>query len=102
MFDEFPNLSADIAARFAEVAPIPRFMKRFFEKYQDRLLYGTDVSFHPEMYRTTFRILESEDEHFYPAYFNKYHWPLHGFGLPENVLRKVYRENALKILGKIK
>lgn len=97
MFDKYPNLYADIGARFAEVAPIPRFMNRFFTKYQDRLLYGTDNTPHPEMYRTSFRILESDDEHFYPAYFSKYHWPHHGFALAEPVLKKLYRDNFLKI-----
>ncbi len=99
MFEQYPNLYADISARFAEVAPIPRFMGRFFGRYQDRLLYGTDIDSNPVMYQTSFRILETEDEHFYPAYFGKYHWPLHGLALPDGVLRKVYRENALKILA---
>jgi uncharacterized protein len=99
MLDKYPNLNADMGARFAEIAPIPRFMRKFFERYQDRLLYGTDNYFNTGMYRTSFRILESEDEHFYPEYFSKYHWAHHGFALPEGVLRKIYRENALRITG---
>ena len=99
MLDRYPNLQADIGARFAEISPIPRFMNRFFQKYQDRLLYGTDMDPNPEMYRVTFRLLETEDEHFYPAYFSKYHWPMHAFALPDDVLKKVYRDNALRILG---
>lgn len=97
MFDEFPNLYADIGARFGEIAPIPRFMQKFFAKYQDRLLYGTDVGNDVEMYCTSFRLLESEDEHFYPVYFGKYHWAFHGFALPDEILKKLYRENALRI-----
>lgn len=93
MLDRYPNLFADIGARFAEVAPIPRFMHAFFERYQDRLLYGTDMDPDPEMYRITFRLLETVDEHFYPPIFAKYHWPWHGFGLPDSVLRKVYGDN---------
>jgi hypothetical protein len=50
----------------------------------------------PEMYRVTFRLLETADEHFYPAYFRKYHWPMHAFDLPDEVLEKIYRENARK------
>jgi hypothetical protein len=50
------------------------------------------------MYRTSFRILETSDEHFYPAYFAKYHWPMHAFALPEPILKKIYRDNALKLL----
>jgi len=98
MLDRYPNLYADIGARFGETAPIPRYMAKFYEKYQDRLLYGTDMGYDPEMYRMTFRILETEDEHFYAYDLFGYHWPLHGFGLKDSVLRKVYAENARKIL----
>src|SRR5690606_33324561 len=100
MFDEFPNLDADIGARFAEIGPIPRYMQKFFAKYQDRILYGTDTGNAPEMYRTSFRILESDDEHIYPQHFAKYHWPLHGFGLPDEILKKLYRDNALRVIGR--
>jgi predicted TIM-barrel fold metal-dependent hydrolase len=100
LFDKYPNLYADMGARFTEITPIPRFVKKFFTKYQDRLLYGTDNTPHPEMYRTSFRILESEDEHFYPQFFAKYHWASHGFGLPDDVLKKIYRDNALKIINR--
>lgn len=99
MFDEYPNLYADIGARFGEIAPIPRYMRKFFERYQDRILYGTDMGLDTEMYRTTFRILETEDEHFYPENLRSYHWPLHGFGLRDEVLRKIYRDNARKLFG---
>ncbi len=99
MLDKYPNLYADMGARFAEISPIPRFMGRFFQRYQDRLFYGTDMDPQPEMYRVTFRILETADEHFYPAVFGQYHWPLYGFELPDQVLRKIYRGNALKLLA---
>ncbi len=99
MLDHYPNLYADIGARYAEISPIPRFVSEFFKRYQDRLLYGTDMDPDPEMYRVTFRLLESADEHFYPAYFRKYHWPMHAFALPDGVLRKVYRDNALRLFA---
>jgi hypothetical protein len=57
---------------------------------------GYDAS----MYATTFRILESHDEHFYETELFNYHWPLYGFGLKDGVLKKIYRDNALKILKK--
>jgi predicted TIM-barrel fold metal-dependent hydrolase len=98
MFQKYPNLYADFAARFAETAPIPRYMNAFFEKYQDRLLYGTDMGFEPSMYAVTFRILESSDEHFYETGLFGYHWALHGFGLKDSVLKKIYSGNARKIL----
>jgi uncharacterized protein len=97
MLDKYSNLYADIGARFAELSPIPRTVSQFFQRYQDRLLYGTDMNPEAEMYRVTFRLLETADEHFYPAYFRKYHWPMHAWALPDGVLRKIYRENALKL-----
>jgi uncharacterized protein len=97
MFDKYPNFYADISARYAESAPIPRYMKTFYIKYQDKLLYGTDMSFDLAMYRTTFRILESEDEHFYETDLFGYHWALNGFGLPKDVLKKVYHDNASRL-----
>jgi hypothetical protein len=54
----------------------------------------------PAMYRTTFRILESQDEHFYETERFGYHWPCNGFGLDGKVLEKVYRRNALRFLSK--
>ena len=98
LLDKYPNLYADIAARFAEIAPVPRYAAAFITKYQDRLLYGTDNYPQENMYRTTFRILETGDEHFYePELFN-YHWALYGLDLPQKVLEKLYRKNAERIL----
>lgn len=99
MLDQYPNLFVDIGARFAELSPIPRTVAGFFQRYQDRIFYGTDMDPEPEMYRVTFRLLETADEHFYPAYFRKYHWPMHAFALPDDVLLKVYRENAVRVLA---
>jgi predicted TIM-barrel fold metal-dependent hydrolase len=98
LFDLYPNLYADISARFGEFSPIPRSTKAFFEKYADRLLYGTDMGAEKEMYLTTFRILESADEHFYVHSMFSYHWPLHGLNLNDETLRKIYSENGSKIL----
>jgi uncharacterized protein len=93
------NLYADISARYAETGPIPRFTGQFYEKHANRLVYGTDMGFDTAMYRTTFRILESLDEHFYEVDQFSYHWALNGFGLSDAVLKKVYRENAVALLG---
>lgn len=98
IFDKYPNLYADFSARYAEFATIPRFARIFFEKYQDRLLYGTDLGNNPQMYRMTFRILESNDEHFYEIDELRYFWSLSGLALPDEVLEKLYQKNALKIL----
>jgi predicted TIM-barrel fold metal-dependent hydrolase len=98
MLGMYPNFYADISARYAESAPVPRAMKTFYEKYSNKLLYGTDMGFNTRMYRITFRILESEDEHFYEIGQFGYHWPLNGFGLPVKVLKKIYHDNAVRIL----
>ena len=100
LFDKYPNLYGDIGARFGELAPIPRRVAQFFDQYQDRILYGTDMGIDVEMYRTTFRLLESHDEHYYPERINSYHWAWHGFGLSDPVLKKLYGENARRILKK--
>ena len=96
LFDRLPNLYADISARYAETAVIPRFAAQFITRYQDRLVYGTDMGRDPEMYRLTFRILETLDEHFYAPRFD-YHWSYSGFGLDETVLKKLYRLNAQQV-----
>ena len=61
------------------------------------LLYGTDMGMKKSMYKITFRILETEVEHFYNPDYG-YHWTLNGLALDTITLRKIYRENALKIL----
>jgi uncharacterized protein len=101
MFERNPNLYADISARYAETAPIPRFAARFYEKYANRLVYGTDMGFEKPMYRVTFRILESLDEHFYEIEQFDYHWSLNGFGLGDEVLKKVYHDNAARLVQKV-
>jgi uncharacterized protein len=98
LLDKYPNLYADASARFGETSAIPRYMAAFYEKYKNKLLYGTDNMPEADMYEVTFRILETLDEHFY--YYRFYHWPSHGWGLKDDVLKKVYRANAEKLLMK--
>ena len=98
LFDKYDNLYADIAARYAENAPIPRYTAKFLEKYQNKIVYGTDMEFNKAMYRITFRILETADEHFYAYDQFGYHWALYGLDLNDKVLKKLYNENALKII----
>jgi predicted TIM-barrel fold metal-dependent hydrolase len=100
MFDTYQNLYADIAARYAEIAPIPRYVHAFMEKYADRLVYGTDMGTSEDMYRITFRILETADEHFYEYEQFGYHWPLYGLALSDAALKKIYTDNAKKILNR--
>jgi predicted TIM-barrel fold metal-dependent hydrolase len=98
MLDRYPNLYIDIGARYAELSPIPRTVSAFFRKYEKRIMYGTDVDPEPEMYRTTFRLLETDDEHFYPVHFRKYHWPMHAWNLEDRTLKRIYRDNIRSIL----
>jgi len=98
LLDSYPNLYIDISARLAEICPTPRTTAKFIGKYQDRVLYGTDWGKSSNMYPVTFRLLETADEHMYFDIFI-YHWPLHGLNLPDRVLEKVYRLNAMKIIN---
>lgn len=101
LLHRYPNLYADISARFGEIAAIPRFAKKFIEDNQDKLLYGTDMGSKTEMYDMTFRILESADEHFYYHDYLDYHWPLSGLDLTDAVLEKIYRLNAERLSGEV-
>ncbi|HRI19699.1 MAG TPA: amidohydrolase family protein [Panacibacter sp.] len=98
LFDTYPNLYADIAARYGEIAPIPRHANAFIEKYANRLVYGTDMGIQKQIYQLTFRILETADEHFYEQSVFDYHWPLYGLALSNDALKKLYNGNAKKIL----
>jgi len=95
-----PNVNVEFGAVIAELGRQPRAAKKFFEKYQDRILFGKD-SWVPEEYATYFRVLETEDEYF--PYHKKYHafWRMYGMGLPDDILKKVYYKNALRIVPHI-
>lgn len=97
LLDRCPNLYMDISGRMGETGVTPRFTAQFYKKYQDRLLYGTDNTPSEDMYRLTFRMLESLDDHFYAPLF-EYHWSYYGLGLDDRVLRKLYRDNARDVL----
>ncbi len=97
LLDEIPNMNVGIGAIIAELGRQPRQAKAFFIKYQDRILFGKD-SWKPEEFPTYFRVLESADEYF--PYHKKYHayWAMYGLDLPDDVLKKVYYKNALRIV----
>ena len=101
--DTHPNAYIDIAARVDELGRQPYTSREFFIKYQDRILFGTDMPPLPEVYRSYFRFLETRDEYFdYPDYIGRFgysRWRIYGLYLPDNVLEKVYYKNALKTLG---
>jgi predicted TIM-barrel fold metal-dependent hydrolase len=97
LLDEMPNMNVGIGAIIAELGRQPRNARAFFIKYQDRILFGKD-SWKPEEFPTYFRVLESDDEYF--PYHKKYHafWAMYGMDLPDEVLKKVYYKNALRIV----
>lgn len=97
LLDQFPNMYTEIGAVIAELGRQPRAAKAFLTKYQDRVLFGKD-SWVPEEYSTYFRVLESEDEYF--PYHKRYHafWKMYGLGLSDDVLKKIYYKNAMKLI----
>lgn len=110
--DRFPNMNVELGARIGELGRQPRASRKFFEKYQDRILFGTDatpngVNFPQQLYgdllyQIYFRFLETEDEYFdyAPAAVPPQgRWRIYGVGLPDQILRKVYNANAARILG---
>jgi len=100
LLDRNPNLLVDIGARCAELGRQPYTARDFFLKYADRILFGTDLIPEVTMYRLHYRFLETRDEYFeYPSHASRQgRWNIYGLFLPDNVLRKVYRENALRLL----
>jgi uncharacterized protein len=97
LLDQFTNMYTEIGAVIAELGRQPRAAKAFLTKYQDRVLFGKD-SWVPDEYATYFRVLETEDEYF--PYHKRYHafWRMYGLGLPDEVLKKIYYKNALKLI----
>ena len=109
--DRFPNMTVDIAARIGELGRQPRAARRFFDKYQDRILFGTDATPHGDefpqqvfgdaLYEIYYRFLESDDEYFdyAPAKIPPQgRWKIYGIELGDTVLKKVYYENAARLL----
>jgi predicted TIM-barrel fold metal-dependent hydrolase len=110
--DRYPNTSVEIGARIGELGRQPRTARKFFDRYQDRILFGTDAVpqgiqtpqqiFGDLLYEIYYRFLETEDEYFdyAPARIPPQgRWKIYGLGLPEQILRKVYHQNAERVLG---
>ena len=97
---QYPNMYVEFGAREAELGRQPRRAYKFFTEFQDRILFGTDAEPVPEMYSNYFRWLETQDEYFpYWGYPEQGRWEIYGLGLPDQVLEKVYHENAEKIFA---
>ena len=120
MLDKHPNLYIDTAARVPEIGRHPQEkMKRFYAKYQDRVLFGTDTGIGPDdadmmfgstgaepptradevrFFTSTWRYFETADRQFESPTPIQGRWKIDGVGLPEAVLRKIYFENAARVL----
>jgi len=109
--DRFPNMAVELAARVGELGRQPRMSRKFFEKYQDRILFGTDAVpngtdtpqqlFGDELYEIYYRFLETDDEYFdyAPAPVPPQgRWRIYGIELPDSILKKVYHDNAARYL----
>ncbi|MCL4529961.1 MAG: amidohydrolase family protein [Chloroflexi bacterium] len=101
MLDDCQNYYIDISARIGELGRQPYTARKFFIRYQDRILFGLDMGPDLDAYRLSYRFLETDDE-----YFNynvgeipqQGRWYVHGLYLPDDVLKKVYLENAKRVL----
>ena len=97
LLDELPNVYTEIGAVLAELGRQPRTAHDFFVRYQDRVLFGKDA-WTPSEYHVYFRVFETDDEYF--DYYRRRHafWKMYGMNLPDEVLKKLYYKNALRIL----
>jgi hypothetical protein len=100
MLEQHPNVLVDISARTPELGRQPYTARKLFLDYSDRILFGTDLLPEVGMYRLYYRFLETADEYFeYPSHASRQgRWNIYGLFLPNEVLKKVYRDNALKLL----
>jgi predicted TIM-barrel fold metal-dependent hydrolase len=100
LLDLYPNLYIDMSARIAELGRQPYTAREFVIKYADRILFGTDLLPDVDMYRLHYRFLETDDQYFeYPSHASRQgRWNIYGIFLPADVLEKIYRTNALKLL----
>src|SRR5207248_2232184 len=110
--DRYPNMNVEFGARIGELGRQPRTSRKFFDRYQDRILFGTDAVpngyetpqqiYTDQLYEIYFRFLESDDEYFdyAPAPVPPQgRWRIYGIALPDQILRKVYNENAARLVG---
>lgn len=98
--DRHPNMSIDISERISEFGRAPYSARAFFLKHQDRILFGTDAwpGGMAARYEIYYRFLETFDEYFDFAPYNT-RWKIYGIGLPAEVLAKIYRTNAERLLA---
>ena len=117
---KYPNMMADLAARIPEIGRHdPAKIRQLFLKHQDRILFATDFQVYDRLilgssgseappadadaevfYAKEWRWLETRDrnwEHMTPIQGK---WLISSIGLPDSVLRKIYFDNARKLLAR--
>ncbi|MCX6598815.1 MAG: amidohydrolase family protein [Acidobacteria bacterium] len=112
MMDAHPNMWVEFGARIGELGRQPRAARKFFDRYQDRILFGTDAVPHGDqfpqqvfgekLYEIYYRFLETQDEYFdyAPARVPPQgRWKIYGLGLPDAMLKKIYNGNASRLLN---
>jgi len=97
LLDKYPNMYSEVGAVIYEIGRQPAMALEFFTKYKDRILFGKDT-YRVSEFDTYFRVFETADEYF--PYYRKYHaqWRMYGADLPDDILKAVYYENALRII----
>jgi predicted TIM-barrel fold metal-dependent hydrolase len=97
MLDRMPNVYVETGAILYDLGRQPRAARAFFDKYQDRVMFGKDSYQHDE-FPYYWRTFETADDYF--DYYRDYHafWKLYGLALPDPILRKLYHQNALKVV----
>ena len=95
--DRYPNLFVDMTERIGELGRQPYTARKFLIKYADRVLFGSDYPPNKDIFRTNFRFLETDDEYFDYGR-NQGRWRIYGVFLPDEVLRKIYYENASRLI----
>lgn len=100
--DRHPNMYTDIAARIRELGRQPYTARKFMIQYQDRIVFGTDMSPNYLTYPYYYRYLETWDEYFNSSPSKQgSQWKIYGIGLPDEVLEKIYYKNALKLVPQL-
>ena len=97
LLDRLPNVYTEIAAVPSELGRQPRHARAFLEKYSDRVMFGKDTWAASE-YPFYFRLLETDDEYFESDRKRHAFWRVYGLALPDPVLRKIYYQNALRVI----
>jgi predicted TIM-barrel fold metal-dependent hydrolase len=103
ILERAPNFNVDLAARIAELGRQPYTARDFIEHWADRVLFGTDMAPDAAWWAVYYRFLETADESF--AYDvdddeppSQGRWRIHGLHLPDAVLRRVYHDNAARLI----